>query len=131
MIYVSFFPLQISIYFQFLAFTRYEFPDNSVLSTGFLEPSDNYLGRTSTMSLSVHATGSVNGVAWLHNGKNGSYGLPPGTSQNGFIFRCQGVPGITTALEIAVEKQNPAEPPIVEETLTLLKTNAAYLLTKL
>ena len=28
-------------------------------------------------------------------------------------------------------KQNPAEPPIIEEALTLLKTNAAYLLTKL
>ncbi|MDE0018549.1 MAG: hypothetical protein OXU51_20360 [Candidatus Poribacteria bacterium] len=28
------------------------------------------------------------------------------------------------------EKQNPAEPPIIEEALTLLKTNAAYLLTK-
>lgn len=29
------------------------------------------------------------------------------------------------------EKWNPAEPPIVEEAFTLLKTNAAYLLTKL
>lgn len=35
--------------------------DNSVLSTGFLEPSNNLQGRTSTMSLSVHATGTING----------------------------------------------------------------------
>lgn len=36
-------------------------PDNSVLSSGFLEPSDNWQGRTSTMSLSVHATGTISG----------------------------------------------------------------------
>ena len=34
------------------------------------------------------------------------------------------------SLSIEVKKQNPAEPPILMEALTLLKTNAAYLLTK-
>ena len=39
--------------------------------------------------------------------------------------------GKTGTPSTEVEKQNPAEPPIIVEALTLLKTNAVYLLTKL
>ena len=43
-----------------------------------------------------------NGVAWLHSGNNRSYGLPPGTFQDGFTFQCQSVPSITMAQVWAV-----------------------------
>lgn len=38
-----------------------------------------------------------NGIAWLHSGETGSYGLLPGASQDGFMFQCQSVPGIIVA----------------------------------
>ncbi|MCG9127747.1 hypothetical protein JT359_09130 [Candidatus Poribacteria bacterium] len=44
-----------------------------------------------------HKKRGYNGIAWLHSGKTGSYGLPPGTSQDGFALQCQSVPGITVA----------------------------------
>lgn len=36
-------------------------PDNSVLSSGFLKPTDNWLNITSRMSLSVYATADIDG----------------------------------------------------------------------